>query len=104
MLSDRSDVITVADGEYPFYVQEEPRQEAKPLDVNIPLDFDAYSGLKAVTATVAGPNKLVATTSAGLLPTSIIPSVALGFVLGRDGVTQYNLVVEDDGALSIDPA
>lgn len=69
------------------------------------LDADTLRGFQAVSADKYGPNKLVATDSSGLLPASIIPTtVTSTFILGRDGVTLWKLVVENNGALSVDPA
>lgn len=101
-------------GNFPFYQKEEyfKKEKEEPKKValfDIPqgpgsrLDSDTVDGIQAVTFDKAGPNKLVATGSSGFLPASIIPTtVLLNLILGRDGVTTYQLVVENDGTLSVD--
>lgn len=48
------------------------------------------------------PNTLVPIGPAGLLPASVIPAVPATTIYSRDGLHSYSLVVEADGALSID--
>ena len=69
----------VADGESPLYTED----STPPPNTNIDalsqatgsgLDSETVQGILAVTATVGGPNKLVATDGTGKLPISIIPT------------------------------
>ncbi len=70
----------VKDGESPNYTSDSmppPNQTSiSPLSQSYGsmLDSDTVDGFDAVTAYVCGPNKLVATTSDGKLPTSILPT------------------------------
>lgn len=91
--------------EFPFY-EEEDLAMPPPVEQQVSVENNAstLSNYRVSRASNPSPNTLVPILPSGLLPTSVIPSVALGYVLGRDGVTQYNLVVENDGALAIDPA
>lgn len=81
MLEGKEKRMTVNDGEWPFYTAEEPpvRLENAQSSSNVMqgpgsgFDADTIQGLQAVTAFVAGPNKLVATGSDGKLPASVIP-------------------------------
>lgn len=71
--------------DFPFYV-EQPSPVAMPelpnkdlLDLaqgaGTTLNSDSVDGINAVTATAAGPNKLVATDATGKLPTAIVPAM-----------------------------
>lgn len=79
---DKNSVKTVGHDEYPFYDQTQKsssndtlrqRAGAIPQGIGSNLDADTIQGLQAVTAHVAGPNKLVATDANGKLPAGIIP-------------------------------
>lgn len=80
-MSDNHEFADVKDGDYPFYTTEEavrlePKHSDDPKDAQGPgsgFDADTIQGLQAVTAFVAGPNKLVATGSDGKLPASVLP-------------------------------
>jgi hypothetical protein len=70
------------DDEYPFYDQVEVDPIKRPFEdwnrltkqgSGSGLDADSLQTILAVTASVAGPNKLVATDNTGKLPASIIP-------------------------------
>jgi hypothetical protein len=89
----KDSIQTVKDGEFPFYEKEEKSEstaktvEAIPMGPGSNLDSDTIHGLQAVTAKVAGPNKLVATdkngnltspVSGAILATSQLPSTAGG--------------------------
>ncbi len=81
MISSISDNYTdVKDGEGPNYTEDSTMspsvQSISPLSqaYGSMLDSDTVDGFDAVTAYVCGPNKLVATTSDGKLPTSILPT------------------------------
>lgn len=70
-------ILDVKDGEYPLYEQEDLVKKVAselPQGQGSRTDSDTVDGLQAVTATKAGPNKLVATGSDGLLPSSILPT------------------------------
>lgn len=74
--------VSIGAGEFPFY-ENQPNTNTPRKDVvdTVPLaqgpgsklHADQVDGLNAVTATVAGPNVLVATDNSGLLPEGIIP-------------------------------
>ena len=113
IISTSAKVTEVMDGEYPFYVKEQesavPEESSVPL-AKIPqgpgskLDSDTVDGIQAVTASAAGPNKLVATDEEGLLPTSVIPTLSgAPIISNRAGTLFYTIYVEDDGAISYDP-
>lgn len=79
----------IQDGESPLYTDESPL----PPYMNIMplaqasgsyLDSDTVQGITAVTAIVAGPNKLVATDKNGKLPIGIMPTSP-----GAAGVVSY---------------
>ncbi len=77
MIRPDTGVIELKDGEYPFYTQNEDKPTKSgilhfPVGPGSGLDADSTDGFEAVSAYVCGPNKLVATTSDGKLPTSII--------------------------------
>ncbi len=74
------DIKDVKDDESPFYTEDSTKRPDPNSMINmskIPqgagLDADTIQGIIAVTASVAGPNKLVATGSDGKLPASVIP-------------------------------
>lgn len=78
---DKESFVTVADGEYPFYEAPEKMPSNEKAKEKSTLrrgpgsgsDADTIQGILAVTAAVAGPNKLVATGKDGKLPAGIIP-------------------------------
>ena len=85
----------VNDGEGPFYTSDSSKppyavaQVANSLaqGAGSSLDADTIVGIQAVTAKVAGPNKLVATDKNGKLPIGIMPltgggSGVIGYVTG----------------------
>ncbi len=80
MIKPDTGVIELKDGEYPFYTQDEQPIKNSVNILHIPvgagsgLDADSTDGFEAVSAYVRGPNKLVATTSDGKLPTEILAS------------------------------
>lgn len=74
---------TVKDGEFPHYVKDDDTSAKPEEKPEIPTDADAVSGLKAVTATVAGPNKLVATDNGGSMPVSTLgPAIMISMLSG----------------------
>lgn len=72
---DNEDVQTVGPDEYPLYVEKDPVAPEEPVQEDTgKINSDTISGIKAVTAAVAGPNVIVATDETGKLPSSVIPA------------------------------
>jgi hypothetical protein len=83
-----SGTTTLKDGEFPFYVKDSNGSDpkVKPSDsvqqgAGSGLSADTVQGIQAVTAAVAGPNKLVATGSDGKLPASVLPATSSGYTI-----------------------
>lgn len=77
-----NNILDLKDGEFPFYTEDSTnvpdsnrakKARETPHGPGSGFDSDTIHGLQAVTAIVAGPNKLVATGADGKLPASIIP-------------------------------
>ncbi len=78
-------VTDIKDGENPFYTKDDTPDisyTSVPFGPSSGFDTDTIQGLQAVTAKVAGPNKLVATGSDGKLPASILPASGVVAVTG----------------------
>lgn len=102
-----ANIIDSPPGDTPFYVQDSKtfiKSSAIAQGFGSGFDADRVDGLRAVTATKHGPNRLVATGSSGLLPAAIIPpTAATAFQISNRAVTKYyTLWVETDGSLSVD--
>lgn len=69
-----NNVQTVGPDEYPLYEADPVVPEEEEVVPEGKINSDSVSGIKAVTAVVAGPNVLVATDETGKLPTSVLPS------------------------------
>lgn len=86
--------VDVKDGTNPFYTADSTSpptpsgvSEVAVVPSQAMKDADSVSGILAVTAVVAGPNKLVATDNTGKLPLSIMPTGSstagvIGYVTG----------------------
>lgn len=80
MLGASDNSMTVKDGDFPFYTQEDPpvrlenqRSSSSQQGPGSGFDSDTIHGMQAVSAKAWGPNKLVATGRDGKLPLDIIP-------------------------------
>ncbi len=94
---------TVGNNEWPFYEQDMPTQE-EPVKEEISVGMNAItlSNYQVSPAANPSPNTLVPVGDDGLLPVAIVPASTLVHPKSRDGLKTYNLVVEADGAISVD--
>lgn len=96
-------IQTVGDGEFPFYENHESKMDS-PIIANT-NDGNAVTlqNYRLSRASAPSPNTIIPLNASGKFPASVIPAIPATTIYSRDGLTQYTLVVEANGALSIDP-
>lgn len=91
---------TVESNEWPFYAQDEVVTAPEAKEVSVVVNATTLSNYQVSPASNPSPNTLVPTDEDGLLPLAVIPPGTT--VSSRDGTKSYVLLVEADGAISVD--
>lgn len=95
---------SIGPDEYPFYENEVPEAVSKiPQGPGSGSNSDTVDGLQAVTASKAGPNKLVATGSDGKLPISVILGATLAVYANNAAAVAGGLAVGSFYRTGADP-
>ena len=95
-------IQTVKDGEYPFYEQEDSEDEKEIVPPLYSDNAQTLANYRLTPYSAPSPNTIVPTGPDGLLPAAIIPAIPATTIYSRDGLHTFSLVVEANGALSVD--
>lgn len=111
MLEGKTGPVEVKDGEFPFYDKADvaapvPKNAEDKQGPGSGFDSDTIQGLQAVTATVAGPNKLIATDKNGFYPRIALPVAYLSHVVKTNTQTgiETTFTAVDGLSVTISPS
>lgn len=95
--------INLGPNEYPFYTEDSTmnRQEYAPIYSQNSF-VNKINSYRVSRVSAPQPNTIVPLGTNGKFPASVITGVPVDTILSRDGLHTYRLVVEDNGALSVD--